>query len=165
MIKMMTTVCLPDYDDKIERIYSIIFMNIITLGGCSVISLFGLDDIILCLLFWFQIIAANNNQGFLNNVYTFKWRVIDIMGAFIICGYMFYHYGNIIPAFIAYPHYLILLIVAYSQSTSKSMNDYIKFVNIWHLLVLFTVILVVFFKYPHLFTNGDIILEKNISID
>ena len=84
MVNMSTMVCLPDYNDKIKPIYSIIFTNIITLGGCSLISLFVLDDIMLCLLFWFQIIAANNNQGFLNQVYDFKWRVIDIMGALTI---------------------------------------------------------------------------------
>lgn len=65
-------IAMPKYNDKVDTIFSVVFMNIFTLGGCSLISLFGLDDIVLCLLFWFQIIAANNNQGFLNKVYSYK---------------------------------------------------------------------------------------------
>jgi len=162
MTNIITTIGLPNYNQKTDRIYSIIFMNIITLGGCSLISLFGLDDIILCLLFWFQIIAANNNQGFLNQVYNFTWRVIDIMGALTITGYMLFYYRNIIPAFILYPFYIILLTAAYSQFVSKSMNDYILFVNIWHLLLLFLLIMMLFFKYPNSFADYDTIMLKDL---
>lgn len=121
-------------------------MNIFTLGGCSLISLFGLDDIILCLLFWFQIIAANNNQGFLNKVYSYKWRLIDITNAFLIGLYTFFNYMNIIPHIIEYPLFIILFFACYSQSTSESMYDYIFQVNIWHLLVFFYILMIFFFK-------------------
>ena len=137
---------MPNYNDKVDIFFSVVFMNILTLGGCSLISLFGLDDIILCLLFWFQIIAANNNQGFLNKTYSYKWRVIDIMNAVLIASYLFITYRNIIPSIIEYPYFLILSISAYSQSTSKSIRDYILLVNIWHLLVLFYMNMTLFFK-------------------
>ena len=163
MTNTITTIGLPDYNEKTDRIYSIIFMNIITLGGCSLIALFGLDDIILCLLFWFQIIAANNNQGFLNKVYNFTWRVIDIVGAFTIFWYVHKYYINVIPKLLRYPFYVILSISAYSQSVSKSMSDYIRLVNIWHLLGFFLIIMIIFFKYPHSFTNSYIILAKDIQ--
>lgn len=165
MLHVATMECLPQYNDKIKPIYSIILTNIITLGGCSTISLFGLDDIILCLLFWFQITAANNNQGFLNKIYDFRWRVIDVMGALTITLYMLVYYKNAIPDIIFYPYSVILGITAYSQSTSKSMKDYILLVNIWHLLLLFLLIMMIFFKYPDSFTNGDIILTKDVSYE
>ena len=155
LVNMSTMICMPDYNEKIDPIYSVVFMNIITLGGSSLISLFGLDDIILCLLFWFQIIAANNNQGFLNRIYSYTWRIIDIIGAFIITTYMFFKYGNIIPKIIAYPYYIILSIAAYSQSRCKSLKDYISFVNIWHLLVLYYLIMTLYFKYPNSFLKNE----------
>ena len=68
---------MPKYNDKMKPIYSIIIVNVITLGGSSLISFFRLNDIILSSLFLLQIIAANNNQGFLNKMYSFKWRIID----------------------------------------------------------------------------------------
>ena len=165
MIQILPLVCLPHYNDKVERIYSVVFTNIITLGGCSLISLFGLDDIILCLLFWFQIIAANYSQGFINNIYSYTWRNIDIVTASSIILYMLFYYINVIPAFILYPYFILMLTSCYSQSSlfAKSMKDYVLFVNIWHLLILYLLIMMIFFKYPHSFTNGDIILSKNIG--
>lgn len=139
-------IAMPKYNDKVDTIFSVVFMNIFTLGGCSLISLFGLDDIILCLLFWFQIIAANNNQGFLNKVYSYKWRLIDMTNAFLIGLYTFFNYMNIIPHIIEYPFYIIMFLACYSQSTSESMYDYIFQVNIWHLLVFFYILMIFFFK-------------------
>lgn len=139
-------IAMPKYNDKVDTIFSVVFMNIFTLGGCSLISLFGLDDIILCLLFWFQIIAANNNQGFLNKMYSYKWRLIDMTNAFLIGIYGSLNYNNIIPPIIEYPFYIIMFLACYSQSTSESMYDYIFQVNIWHLLVFFYILMIFFFK-------------------
>ena len=139
-------IAMPKYNDKVDTIFSVVFTNIFTLGGCSLISLFGLDDIILCLLFWFQIIAANNNQGFLNKVYSYKWRLIDVTNAFLIGIYGSLNYNNIIPPIIEYPFFIILFLAFYSQSTSESMYDYIFQVNIWHLLVFFYILMIFFFK-------------------
>ena len=139
-------IAMPKYNDKVDTNFSVVFMNIFTLGGCSLISLFGLDDIILCLLFWFQIIAANNNQGFLNKVYSYKWRLIDMTNAFLIGLYTFFNYTNIIPHIIEYPLFIILFLACYSQSTSETVYDYIFQVNIWHLLVFFYILMIFFFK-------------------
>lgn len=142
-----------NYNDKIKPIYSIIFVNVITLGGCALIALFGLDDVYLFFLYWFQIIAANNNQGFLNRVYSYKWRIADVIGAFTITTYSFFYYGNIIPLIIAYPYYIIMFISACAQSASKSMSDYIFLVNIWHLLVFYSLILILYFKLSNKYKN------------
>ena len=129
---------MPKYNDKMKPLYSVISVNVITLSGCALIALFGLDDVYLFFLYWFQIIAANNNQGFLNRVYSYKWRIADVIGAFTITTYTFFYYGNIIPLIIAYPYYIIMFISARAQSISKSMSDYIFLVNIWHLLVFYS---------------------------
>ena len=126
---------MPKYNDNIKPIYSVILVNIITLGGCSLISFFKLNDIILSLLFLFQIIAANNNQGFLNKIYSYKWRVIDCLNALFIGLRVFINYNFIIPNIIIYPFIPLLILSCYAQSISISKKDYIYLVNIWHLLV------------------------------
>ena len=129
MIKM------PMYKDKTEPIYSVIIVNIITLGGCSLISFLKLNDIILSVLFLFQVIAANNNQGFLNRIYSYKWRVIDCSNALLIGLYSYINYRLVIPKIIMYPFFPLLMLSCYAQSISISKKDYIFLVNIWHFLV------------------------------
>ena len=140
MIKM------PVYNDKTEPIYSIIIVNFITLGGCSLISFFKLNDIILSLLFLFQILAANNNQGFLNRIYSYKWRVIDCSNALLISLHGYINYKLIIPKIITYSFHPLLVLSCYAQSISISKKDYIFLVNIWHLLVFNYINILSYFK-------------------
>ena len=140
MIKM------PVYNDKTEPIYSVIIVNFITLGGCSLISFFKLNDIILSLLFLFQIIAANNNQGFLNKIYSYKWRVIDCSNALVIGLRVFINYRLIIPQIIMYSFFPLLIISCFAQSISISKKDYIYLVNIWHLLIFNYINILSYFK-------------------
>jgi len=143
MIKM------PRYNDKAEPIYSVILVNFITLGGCSLISFFKLNDIILSLLFLFQIVAANNNQGFLNGIYSYKWRIIDCLNALVIGLYGYIHYKLIIPKIFMCSFLPLLILSCYAQSISISKKDYIYLVNIWHLLVFNCMNILSYFKeYP-----------------
>lgn len=137
---------MPIYNDKTEPIYSVILVNIITLGGCSLISFFKLNDIILSVLFLFQIIAANNNQGFLNRIYSYKWRVIDCSNALFIGIYGYINYKLIIPKIIMYSFVPLLVLSCYAQSISISKKDYIFLVNIWHLLVFNYINILSYFK-------------------
>ena len=73
-------------------------------------------------------------------------KIIDVTNTCLIGLYIFVNYKNKIPPIIEYPFFIILLTACYSQSTSKSIRDYIYQVNIWHLLVLFYMNLVLFFK-------------------
>ncbi|MDA9216383.1 hypothetical protein N9O88_01000 [bacterium] len=138
MIKM------PVYNDKTEPIYSVIIVNFITLGGCSLISFFKLNDIILSLLF--QIIAANNNQGFLNKIYSYKWHVIDCSNALVIALYGYLNYKLIIPKIIMYSFFPLLVLSCFAQSISISKKDYIYLVNIWHLLIFNYINILSYFK-------------------
>jgi hypothetical protein len=137
---------MPIYNDKTEPIYSVILVNIITLGGCSLISFFKLNDIILSVLFLFQIIAANNNQGFLNKIYSYKWRVIDCSNALVIGIYGYINYRLIIPQIIMYSFFPLLILSCYAQSISISKKDYINLVNIWHFLVFNYIIIISYFN-------------------
>lgn len=147
---------LPNYNDKVDPIYPVVFTNIITLGGCSLISLFGFDDIFLSLLFWVQIIIANNSQGYLNKINSYWWRNLDIVWACMIIAYIFIKYIHILPKIVLYPYLFILLVSCYSQSSlfSKSLREYILFVNIWHLLIFYSLIIILVFKHPESFI-GD----------
>tara|TARA_Y100000992_G_C21148637_1_gene435102 strand:- start:84 stop:605 length:522 start_codon:yes stop_codon:yes gene_type:complete len=142
----MTLIPVPHYNDNVNALYSVVFMNVFTLGACALISLFGFDDMFLFFLFWFQIIVANNNQGFLNKIYSYYWRVADIVGAHAISLYAFIYYRNDVPPFILYPFLAIMLIAAYSQSNATTISDHVLLVNLWHLLVLYTFIIIFYFR-------------------
>ena len=137
---------MPKYNDKMKPIYSIIIVNVITLGGSSLISFFRLNDIILSSLFLLQIIAANNNQGFLNKMYSFKWRIIDCLNAFCIGVYGFFKYRVVLPDTLLYPFIPLIMLSCYAQSISMSYKDYILLVNIWHILVFNFINIIGFFS-------------------
>ena len=133
--------CMPNYGDSIKPIFSVIVINIITLGFCSVLSIFFLKDILLGSLFLIQIYFANQNQGFICGKYLYHWRIADIIGALSIGTIVLLKYYKLIPNVLKIPLILTLIISSYSQSNAKSIEDYIFLVNIWHILVLDLIIL------------------------